>query len=92
MMDAVPSMAPTTRTGAEPSTVAGAPIGLTLSASWDRGASDLVDNQARRALAEIIVPTGLGIPTDGAPEGVKLVHGLLNRAWVGQTAQDAMLG
>jgi hypothetical protein len=65
-MDAVPSMAPTTRTGVEPSTVAGAPIGLTLCASWDRRASDLVDNQSRRALAEIIVAADLGISTGGA--------------------------
>jgi hypothetical protein len=67
-MDAVPSMAPTARTGVEPAIVAGAPIGLTLSASWDRGASDLVDNQARSALAEIVAAAGLGIPTDGACE------------------------
>jgi hypothetical protein len=67
-MDAAPSTAPTTSTGDEPSTVAGAPIGVTLSASSDRGASDLVDNQARRALAEIIAAAGLGIPTDGARE------------------------
>jgi hypothetical protein len=67
-MDAVPRMAPTTRTGAEPSTVAGAAIGLTQSASWDRGASDLADNQTRRALAEIIAAAGLGIRTVGARE------------------------
>ncbi len=67
-MDAVPSRAPTTRTGVEPSTVADAPIVLTPCASQDRGASDPVDNQSRRALAEIIVAAGLGIPTDGARE------------------------
>ena len=67
-MDAVPSTAPATRTGVEPSPVASAPLGLTLSASQDRGASDPVDNQARRAVAEIIVAAGLGIPTDGARE------------------------
>jgi hypothetical protein len=67
-MDAVPRMAPTTRAGAEPSTVAGAALGPTLCASQDRGASDTADNQAQRALAKIIAPAGLGTPTVGARE------------------------
>jgi hypothetical protein len=53
------------KTGDEPLTAAGQPIGLTLADYWAWRLSDLLDNLERGALAEYIVATGLGVPTAG---------------------------
>jgi hypothetical protein len=53
------------KTGAEPLTASGEPIGLTLVDFWRWRLSDVLDNLDRGALAEFIVATALGIPTDG---------------------------
>jgi hypothetical protein len=57
------------KTGAEPLTVAGRPAGPTLADFWGWSRSDLVDNLERGVLAEFIVATALGIPTDGVRVG-----------------------
>lgn len=57
------------KTGTEPLTVAGRPIGPKLADFWGWRLSDLLDNLERGALAEFIVATALGIPTDGARVG-----------------------
>jgi len=57
------------KTGAERFTAAGQPIGRTLADFWGWRLSDLLDNLERGALAEFIVATALGVPTDGVREG-----------------------
>ena len=52
------------RTGAEPLTAAGLPAGPTLADFWGWSRSDLLDNLERGVLAEFIVATALGVPTD----------------------------
>ena len=57
------------KTGAEPFTADGQPIGLTLADFWGWRLSDLLDNLERGALAEFIVATALGISTGGVRDG-----------------------
>ncbi len=57
------------KTGAEPLTAAGQPTGPTLADFWGWSRSDLLDNLERGVLAEFIVATALGIPTDGVRVG-----------------------
>jgi hypothetical protein len=64
-MGNLPRITATRKTGAEPFTANGQPIGPTLVDFWGWRLSDLLDNLERGALAEFIVATALGIPTDG---------------------------
>lgn len=57
------------KTGAEPFTVGGRPVGATVADFWGWSRSDLLDNTERGVLAEFIVATALGIPVDGVREG-----------------------
>ncbi len=57
------------KTGAEPLTAAGQPTGPTLADFWGWSRSDFLDNLERGVLAEFIVATALGIPTDGVRVG-----------------------
>jgi hypothetical protein len=57
------------KTGAEPFTVAGRPVGPTVADFWGWSRSDLLDNTERGVLAEFIVAAALGIPVDGVREG-----------------------
>jgi hypothetical protein len=68
-MENLPGIIPSRQSGAEPFTRAAKPIGPTLADFWGWTLSDLVDNLERGALAEFIVATALGIPTDGVRVG-----------------------
>ena len=68
-MENLPGIIPSRQNGAEPFTRAGKPIGPTLADFWGWRLSDLLDNLERGALAELIVATALGIPTDGVRVG-----------------------
>lgn len=57
------------KTGAEPLTADGKPIGLTIADVWAWGWSDLLGNTERGVLAEFIVAAALGIATDRVREG-----------------------
>jgi hypothetical protein len=57
------------KTGAEPLTAAGQPVGRTLADFWGWSRSDLLDNLERGVLAEFIVAIALRIPTDGVRVG-----------------------
>jgi len=63
-MDSLARIKASRKTGAEPLTANGQPVGPTLSDFWGWSASDLVDNTERGVLAEFIVATALGIRTD----------------------------
>ena len=67
-MDSLARITASRKTGAEPLTAAGRPVGPTVADFWGWSMSDLVDNTARGVLAEFIVATALGIPTDGVRE------------------------
>jgi hypothetical protein len=64
VVDGLPRIHITRKTGAEVFVVDGRPIGKTLSDFWGWSMSDLVDNTARGVLAEFIVATALGISTE----------------------------
>jgi hypothetical protein len=57
------------KTGAEPFTAAGRPVGPTVADFWGWSRSDLLDNTERGVLAEFIVATAQEIPADGVREG-----------------------
>jgi len=65
-MERLPKISASRKTGAEPFTAAGRPVGPTVTdfRGWSR--SDLLDNTERRVLAEFIVATALGVPADRA--------------------------
>jgi hypothetical protein len=64
-MDILARILASRKTGIEALTTDGRPAGPTLADFWGWSMSDLVDNTARGVLAEFIVATALGIPTDG---------------------------
>lgn len=64
-MENLPRVRLARKTGAEPLTASGLPTGRTLADFWGWSRSDLLDNLERGVLAEFIVATALGIPTDG---------------------------
>lgn len=67
-------------TGAEPLTDGGAPLGGTVLNFWQWGASDLVGNTARGALAEFLVARALGV--DGNTRGPWDTYDLTTRTGV----------
>lgn len=64
----LPRLTPARKTGDEPFRLQAAPIESTLIDFWRWSMSDLVNNTMRGVLAEYIVATALGIPTDGTRE------------------------
>ena len=68
-MESLASFSASRKTGAEPVMAAGRPVGATVADFWGWSRSDLLDNTERGVLAEFIVATALGIPTDGVREG-----------------------
>ena len=68
-MESLARISASRETGAEPFTAAGRPAGATVADFWGWSRSDLLDNTERGVLAEFIVATALGIPTDGVREG-----------------------
>lgn len=67
-MDGLARMSASRKTGIEPLIAGGQRLGPTLADFWSWSMSDLVDNTARGVLAEFIVATALGIPTEGVRE------------------------
>ena len=67
-MDSLARISTSRKTGAEPLVANGLPVGPTLADFWGWSVSDLVDNTARGVLAEFIIATALGTPTDGVRE------------------------
>ena len=67
-MESLARISASRKTGAEPFTAAGWPAGATVADFWGWSRSDLLDNTERRVLAEFIVASALGIPTDGVRE------------------------
>lgn len=74
---------PSRKTGAEPLTASGTPVGPTLRDFWAWSMSDLVSNATRGVLAEFIVATSLGVDIGGVrnewdawdlttPDGIKV--------------------
>lgn len=59
----------TRKSGREPITYNGEPIGPTLADFWGWSRSDLVENIARGVFAEFLVATALGVSVDGARDG-----------------------
>jgi hypothetical protein len=68
-MESLARISPSRKTGAEPLTASGEPAGVTVADFWGWSRSDLLDNTERGVLAEFIVATALGAPTDGIREG-----------------------
>src|SRR2546430_517491 len=64
-MESLPTVSVSRKMGSEPLTSGGLPTGQTLADFWGWSGSDLLDNVGRGVLAEFIVATALGIPTDG---------------------------
>jgi hypothetical protein len=59
----------TRKSGQEPITYRGEPIGPKLADFWGWSRSDLVENIARGVFAEFLVATALGVSVDGARDG-----------------------
>jgi len=57
------------KSGHEPLTNKGKPIGPTLADFWGWSRSDLVENIARGVFAEFVVATALGLSVDGTRDG-----------------------
>jgi len=68
-MESLARVSASRKTGAEPFTAAGRPVGATVADFWGWSRSDLLDNTERGVLAEFIVATALGIPAGGVREG-----------------------
>jgi hypothetical protein len=64
-MEGLAGISVSRKTGAESLTSGGLPTGQRLADFWGWSGSDLLDNVGRGVLAEFIVATALGIPTDG---------------------------
>ncbi len=69
-MESLARISASRKTGAEPVMAAGRPVGATVADFWGWSRSDLLDNTERGVLAEFIVATALGIPTDGVRGGL----------------------
>jgi hypothetical protein len=67
-MDGLAKASVSRKAGTEPLTAGGTPAGPRLADYWGWSRSDLLDNFERGALAEFIVATALGVPTDGTRE------------------------
>ena len=67
-MESLARVSASRKTGAEPFTAAGRPVGATVADFWGWSRSDLLDNTERGVLAEFIVATALGIPSGGVRE------------------------
>lgn len=68
-MESLARISASRKTGVEPFTATGQRVGPTVADFWGWSRSDLLDNTERGVLAEFIVATALGIPTDGVREG-----------------------
>lgn len=64
-MESLPAVSVSRKMGSESLTSGGLPIDQTLADFWGWSGSDLLDNVGRGVLAEFIVATALGVPTDG---------------------------